>query len=205
MEETAKLPPEASRNRPRSAGRFPAKDVDWEAVRREYCDNCVPAKDVAAKYGLRVNHIYQRAHRQKWPTPLNQVQATASKAVKAAISKRVGDAVARAEPAIAKAVQEWQERTLKHAGKSIDKVGTALEGNLELEELKTAVSVLDVADRVGRRALGLDRDASSASVDSRSGFSLTVRLETLATQATEAGPVIDVTPERLGDGHDRGE
>ena len=195
MEEPSGIPVEAVEERPSVTGRGKAKLVDWQGVQDDYCLKCLPAKEVAEKYGVRIGHIYQRAHRYKWPTPQNQVQQVAAKAVKTAIAKRIGDAVAKVEPEIARAVKEWQDRTLRHAGRTIEKVGEKLEEPLELEELKAAASTLDVADRVGRRALGLDREASGSGDTGTFRLALGVRLELLTSPAGDVpAPVIDVDP-----------
>jgi len=71
-------------------------------------------------------------------------------------------------------------------------VGQHLSAPLEPEDLKTVVSTLDVTDKVGRRALGLDKETSA---DGSARVAVAVRLELLGlgeSGLTVSPPVVDV-------------
>ena len=195
---------EASKEAPVKRGINPALPIPWDEIFRLYVEQCVPAKDVAKKYGIRPGLIYQHAHRKKWPTPANIVKVQASKAVQNAVKQRVARLATLAVPAVDKAVEtairEWQERSIKVASQAMGHVEQKLAGEVEVEELRTLVSAADGADKIGRRGLGLDRGDTGSPDGTPVRVQLGIRLDLLggADGLATLGPVLDVQAEQAG-------
>jgi gas vesicle protein len=172
---------------------FQPLPVNWQAIKEDYCHKGLSAKDTAKKYGIRTDNIYQRAHREVWPSPKKQVLQRVEKLAKVAVQQKVKSTLAKVEPAIERAVQEWQERTLQHAGRAVMEAAEWLGKGLPPEDLKTVVNTLDTADRVGRRSLGLDKETTGTPGNAV----LNVRLELLGLSGSPlgTGPVVDITEE----------
>lgn len=153
----------------------------------------MPPKEVAEKYGITVKHLHQTAWRKKWNVPGLAARTKALQHVKVAAKKAVSEAVKLAQPAVEEAVRQWTERSKNAAGRAVEHVANSLEqGVVDSDELKTLVGALDVADRVGRRSLGLDKEQSGSSA---TGTLLHLRLELLglAGSPLQSGQAIDIT------------
>lgn len=152
-------------------------------------------RDIAAKHGITLGHLYKYAERNGWARVKPVAAAQARKSVQKAIAATVAKATQTAQPVIEAAVREWQERVLGAAKDALGQTERQLSVELEPEELKTVVATLDTADKVGRRALGLDREASGSGDTGTFRFALGVRLELISGPAAPdpVGPVIDVS------------
>lgn len=170
---------------------FQPLPVNWLAIKEEYCKGELSAKQLADKHGIKVDAIWQRSHREVWPSPVKTIKRKTERMAKVAVQQKVASVMKRVEPALERAVKEWQARTIAHAGKAVERAGAYLSQELEPEELKTVVSVLDTADRVGRRSLGLDKEQSGSSPV---GAVLHMRLELLglAGSPLPTGPTVDI-------------
>lgn len=205
---TMECPPEnsleASKEAPVKRGIPAALPIPWDEIFRLYVEQCVPAKDIAKKYGIRPGLIYQHAHRKKWATPANTVKVQASKAVQNAVKQRVARLATLAVPAVDKAVEtairEWQERSVTVAGMAMEQAKGLLEQPLDPDGLRTVVAAVDGADKVGRRGLGLDRGDTGSTDGTPVRVQLGIRLDLLggADGLASLGPVLDVQAEQSG-------
>lgn len=134
-----------------------AIDVDWTEIRRKY-ELGVSVSAICAEFGVKSDTVFQRKVRGNWTSPTAR---TATKHAVKAVTREIAAQVANARPAIAQAVKEWTERTHEVAGKFIKKVSVKVEECEDPEDLQRLAGTLERADTVGRRALGLDRDAPS--------------------------------------------
>lgn len=188
--------PVSGQEQPVKKRAFPVrKDVNWDAVKGEFLSIQFVPKEIAQRHGITLSHLYHTARRRGWERIAPNTAETVKKAAQRSIAQTVAKTVSRAQPAIEAAVREWQERVLGVAERAVVQTGQHLTAELDVDSLKTAVSALDVADRVGRRALGLDREATGSGETGQFRFALGVRLELISGPAAPdpVGPVIDVS------------
>ena len=132
-------------------------DIPWETIRQKY-ELGVSVSALSDEFNVKADTIYQRKVRGNWQSP--NARRASREAVKA-VTREIATQVCNAKPAIAAAVKEWTERTHEVAGKFIKKVSVKVEECEDPEDLQRLAGTLERADTVGRRALGLDRDAPS--------------------------------------------
>ena len=133
------------------------KRANWVEIRQKF-ESGMSLADICRNYGVTQASVYQQSHRNKWTKPhLRTVEQT----VKASITTMVAKRLQEAAPAIDQAVKEWTQRTHEVAGKFVKKVSVKVEECEDPEDLQRLAGTLERADTVGRRALGLDRDAPS--------------------------------------------
>jgi len=177
------------------------KVVNWDAIKEDYTVKFLSVKEIEEKYGVKPMHLYQVSRRKGWQRVAGPVGQAARKAAKAVIDQAINRQIAHVRPAVEQAVKEWQDRTLSLAETARAKVGQHLSSELDVEELKTSVATLDTVDKVGRRTLGLDREAGDAG---SARVAVAVRLELLGlgeSGLSVSPPVVDVGgAAQLGEG-----
>lgn len=164
--------------------------IDWGPIRKEWMKGCDVA-EMASRHGTSPKTIYSQAARRKWPARETVVKAAAvtsrtGEMAGEVVKRSIETSVAEQAPAIAAAVREqlngWFTKVLRTTDKLQSHVDAMADGRLEVEEVKSLASSLEVVDRVARRTFGLDSPAGSA-----------VSVFSVAAPVVSC-PVIDVEP-----------
>lgn len=193
-EENPPSPPAKRRHPDVQKGKrgFVPVDADWTGIRQDYCQKALSVKELAVKYGVNPHTIYKRSVREQWPIPKRVVKDRINRIAKLSVSQKVRETMQKVTPALEGAIREWQERTIGLAGVAREKVAEKLSGELEAEELKTVVSALDTADRVGRRSLGLDKESAGAPAGAGTILHMRLELLGLAGSPLPTGPTVEI-------------
>lgn len=182
--------------------------INWGLVRADYLRPDMSVQQVADKWGIKLTTLTKRVYRQRWNESRRDFRKSTGLAINQAVTQAVQAAKVAAQEAVTRSateqasrlVTEWVDRTRQQAEKGVVRAGQFLDSELEPDDLRTVVTALDVADRVGRRALGLDREASGSGDTGTFRFALGVRLELISGPAAPdpGGPVIDVSSSEPG-------
>lgn len=133
------------------------KRANWVEIRQKYEDG-MTVDAISDRYAVSPDAVYQRKSRGKWKAPYVR-QAT--KATTVAVKAEIARAVKVASPAIQDAVNKWTAKAHEVAGKLVSRVSDKVDVTEDPEDLQRLAGTLERADTVGRRALGLDKDAPS--------------------------------------------
>ena len=164
--------------------------IDWAPIRKDWSRG-LPVAQIAKEHGIKEMTIYSQAHRHRWPKReailKGKIAVVDPKQIaEKAVEKGIEKAVAEQEPVIKQVVREklnaWFQRILTTTDKLQTHVDLLADGRLEVEELKSLASTVEVVDRVARRTFGLDSPSGS----SVSVFSVSA--------PTVQCPIIDVEP-----------
>lgn len=132
-----------------------ALDVDWPTIRR-LAESGVAPSQLAKDYGVDANAIKKRSSREEWSTP-NRIKVKV-KAIQATSPACTLLSTGLKNAALAYQIDSLQAIKQAHplsiAQYLAKKVSTALEGDM-LPDV-TSYDRLDVADKMIRRAVGLD-------------------------------------------------
>lgn len=164
--------------------------IDWAPIRKAWSRG-LPVAQIAKEHGIKEMTIYSQANRHRWPKReavlKGKIAVVDPKQIaEKAVEKGIEKAVAEQEPAIKQVVRErlnaWFQRILTTTDKLQTHVDLLADGRLEVEELKSLASTVEVVDRVARRTFGLDSPAGSS-----------VSVFSVAAPVVSC-PVIDVEP-----------
>ena len=164
--------------------------IDWSPIKSDW-NNGMSVAEIREKYGIGLSSIYSQAKRHRWTrretiirgktTPVNPT-AVSGKAVERAIEATVSQQVPAIQQAVREKLNGWFQKVLATADRLHKQVDEMSEGRLEVEEIKTLSSSLEVVDRIARRTFGLDSPAGSS-----------VSVFSVATPTVQC-PIIDVEP-----------
>lgn len=144
---------------------FPSPlDVPWDSIRDEFLSGKVPLSDLADKYSIKLDTLQKRARRHGWRQAAAKARKAAEYQLAHAAKAQVQTAIAALPTVTAQLAQEWQDRSRQLADKIREKVDITLEGDCPAEDLQKLAGALDRVDTVGRRSLGLDKDAQGQSM-----------------------------------------
>lgn len=127
----------------------------WEQIKRDFLSG-KSATDLSRVYGVKMNTIAQRAKREAWK-PAAMVKRTVHHHVAKAVRLAVNHELPRLHTEVRQEVREWVERSRTAAALLVSRVTEEAEA-VPPRDLAPLASALDSADRVGRRALGLDQE-----------------------------------------------
>lgn len=164
--------------------------IDWAPIRKAWSRG-LPVAQIAKEHGIKEMTIYSQANRHRWPKReavlKGKIAVVDPKQIaEKAVEKGIEKAVAEQEPVIKQVVREklnaWFQRILTTTDKLQTHVDLLADGRLEVEELKSLASTVEVVDRVARRTFGLDSPAGSS-----------VSVFSVAAPTVQC-PIIDVEP-----------
>lgn len=159
-----------------------ALDVPWDEIKDKYVSG-MSLPDISRLFSVKPSTIDKRARRHNWDKPhMRVVKEVTEKTITALVRERVN----QAEPAISAAVKEWTAKAHQVAGMLVDKVSERVVSVQDPEDLQRLAGTLERADTVGRRALGLDKDAPSGPAVVNIAIGLAYR-----PSATSGGLVMD--------------
>ena len=148
-------PPEPEQSPVNRGGR--PVDPAWDRVRAEYVQSdSLSIAELSRRHGIPLAGLRKRAQRGAWTKARADRMGTA-------ISKRVDKqlvtlATKKAVESATVQATSWIENVLRLASKALSKTGDVLDTAEGEDVLKTAVSTLDLVDKIGRRALRLDAE-----------------------------------------------
>jgi hypothetical protein len=132
--------------------------VDWKAIRDRW-ESGVSAKIIGQEFNVKQDTILRRAHRGSWPKAGKTVTHAVRSKVTSLVNKAANRAIAKITPKVDAAVAEWVDRSLTTAARGVQRVSERLEDAQCPKDLLATASALERFDLVGRRSLGLDREA----------------------------------------------
>jgi hypothetical protein len=167
---------------------------NWTAIKRCWTAG-EPVLDIASRFDLPASSIYVQASRFKWPKR-RDIQAapvinlgpnltSIARITEAALPQIIAQQHSAISAAVKERIRIWFDKTLVAADGLHAQVTSKINGRLDVEEVKSLASSLEVIDRVARRTFGLDSPAGTSAV---SGLSV-------ITQPWSGSAIIDVTPE----------
>lgn len=120
---------------------------------------------LSTKYGLNMSTIHKRATRDQWDGAEKLAKRAAEKNLAKLEETLTAKALEVAQPLIAAKAQEFVNKSIERASRISDKVSDMVEIAEEPDAILKLANALDRADTIGRRGLGLDRDAQSNSIN----------------------------------------
>lgn len=144
--------------------------IDWAPIKRDYV-NGVSVSQIAQRHSISENTIYSQARRFRWvkkkPELKGMLETVSPKEIaKKAVEKEVEKAIDEQRPVINSAVREqlngWFQKILRTSDRLHEQIESAANVRLEVEEIKSLSSSLEVVDRIARRTFGLDSPNSHA-------------------------------------------
>ena len=147
-----------------------ALDKPWKEIETLFTHGkSIPA--LAAQFSIHPRTIYARARRNGWIQPQGTI--TAKRLINSAVAQLVKEKIDESKPAIHAAVESWKASTLNVAGRLLKTVDTGVSRDSNTSrDLANLASALDQADRVGRRALGIDDDLTGQSIQVNLGLQI---------------------------------
>jgi hypothetical protein len=163
----------------------------YEAIRLEYVNGSMSAKELAAKHGLPPRGLEKRVTRYNWSDERRKVALEAANRAQATITDQRAKELAdwnTDDVRLARALRSQVARTLHALTQNNRVVGT--------ETLRNLTIAAEATQRIGRLALG----ASTGKIafdDSEGLGKLFANAAARLDQRGERGELIDVTPPRL--------
>lgn len=124
--------------------------ADWQKIQFDYVHRGVRVVDLADLYSIKLDTIYQRVKREGW----------ADKRVEAE-QKAYAEAAADASKKRVKELAAFNEGDIKISHAIRSRIATRLanvDGPMTMSELRVIASTAEVAQRMGRLALGASTD-----------------------------------------------
>ena len=168
---------------------------NWIAIKRCWTAG-EPVLDIASRFDLPPSSIYVQASRAKWPKR-RDIQAapvinlgpnltSIARITEAALPQIIAQQHSAISAEVKARIRLWFDKTLTAADGLHAQVTSKIQGRLDVEEVKSLASSLEVIDRVARRTFGLDSPGSQGA--GVAGLAL-------VSQPWSGSAVIDVTPE----------
>jgi hypothetical protein len=149
-----------------------ARTVDWEAMRKDRVEGRLSYAKLAAKYNLPHSTVAYHAVKKGWDSVPHRARRLAASEMRQAVKAHVNTALQEAKPVIDAEISKWTSKAHATAGLAMEQVRDKLESPMEVDDLLKTVSALDKADIVGRRALGLDKEANAQNPNARPNISI---------------------------------
>ena len=123
--------------------------TDWQAIKLEYINSPLSLKEIAEKHDLKDATVRQRAHREDWEQERHALSQSVTQAAQEQFSN---DRISQ--------LAQFNEDDLRMARALRAKAASMLR-NLETpSELRAVASATDLAQKIGRLALGAETENS---------------------------------------------
>ena len=124
--------------------------TDWSAIKLEYVNSAMTYGEIAAKHGLKDGTVRQRANREGWNDARNaSLQFVTASATKQITENRVDELV------------KFNAEDLEIAKAIRNKAIAMMSGTESPSELRALAGAVDIAQKVGRLALGASTENSA--------------------------------------------
>ena len=158
-------------------------DVDWPTIERLAITG-IPMEELAKRYEIGAGTIRKRAFDKKWPIP--------SKIKR--LAREQGLKVTDGNESLKIAAESLQERAEAYSLTIFNKVSSLAKKGLSNVPIPQNWKELDTADRMARRAAGLDKPAQNVQINLGGLFR--------PAEQMEEGVVLDVESETESDSSD---
>lgn len=138
--------------------------VPWDEIKDAYCKGTIPLAEISERFGVKGDTIRKRGLREGWQRARIVATRHAERVVAKVAEEHARQALALVGPAIEQAAREWQAESANVAQLLRSKVKDHLNHECPADDLQKLAGALDRVDNVGRRSLGLDKDAQGNSM-----------------------------------------
>lgn len=128
--------------------------TDWAALKVEYVNSSLQYKELADKHGLKEGTVRQRANREKWAEERNALSRAVTQTAQSKLTEDRTDELTK-----------FNEDDLKMARAIRAKAARLMSNDLSAQELRALAGAVDVAQKVGRLALGASTENSAISTN----------------------------------------
>lgn len=128
--------------------------TDWAALRVEYVNGSMDYHELAKAHGLKHATVRQRANREKWQEARHTLSQAVTHAAQAKLTEDRTDELTK-----------FNEDDLKMARAIRAKAARLMGNDLSAQELRALAGAVDVAQKVGRLALGASTENSAISTN----------------------------------------
>ena len=166
--------------KPTPTSRKRYKRHTWHLVQTAYIQG-VTAAELEKRFGIPSSTIYQYASRHGWPKLRNDTAQLAQDTVQNTLATQ-------SSSRLTAEVDRWVARYKRIVERHLEHLERIDPGELPLKELERLASILDLTDKGGRRALGLDKPEQAPST-----LIQIIHAGDVKPSDTD-GPTIDVEP-----------
>lgn len=121
--------------------------TDWQAIKLEYINSPLSLKEIAEKHGLKDATVRQRAHRENWEEERHALSQSVTKAAQEQLKSDRTSQLAK-----------FNEDDLRMARAIRAKAATMMQTANSATELRAIAGSADIAQRIGRLALGAETE-----------------------------------------------
>lgn len=121
--------------------------TDWQAIKLEYINSPLSLKEIAEKHDLKDATVRQRAHREDWEA---ERHALSQSVTQAAQEQLTDDRTAQ--------LAKFNEDDLRMARAIRAKAASMMKDVERPSELRAIAGAADIAQRIGRLALGAETE-----------------------------------------------
>lgn len=121
--------------------------TDWQAIKLEYINSPLSLKDIAEKHGLKDATVRQRAHREDWEQERHALSQSVTQAAQEQLTDDRTNQLAK-----------FNEDDLRMARAIRAKAASMMKDVNRPSELRAIAGAADIAQRIGRLALGAETE-----------------------------------------------